>query len=304
MSARGARRYRVEHYTAYRYSEAVTLSHQQFHLSPRRLDGQRCLAHEVAIEPAPIYRRDGLDAFGNPMTEIAIESAHSALEIIARSTIEVRARGLPEPEVTPPWEEVRGALMYRAAWHPEPERLTATAFLFESSRVRVKRDLAAYASDCFTPGRPVLEAAKALMGKIHAEFKFDAEATTVTTPVMSFFEHRRGVCQDFTHLMISCLRSTGLAARYVSGYLMARAGSNRSRRVAADASHAWVALFVPGRGWIELDPTNNQLPSVEHVTLGWGRDFSDVTPLRGVINGGGEQTLEVKVTVEDVGELE
>jgi transglutaminase-like putative cysteine protease len=136
------------------------------------------------------------------------------------------------------------------------------------------------------------------MSKIHAEFKFDAEATTITTAVMKFFEQKRGVCQDFTHFMISCLRSTGLAARYVSDYLLTRSGPARQRPVGAEASHAWVALFVPGAGWIELDPTNNVMPSWEHITLGWGRDFSDVTPLRGVINGGGKQTIEVTVAVE------
>jgi transglutaminase-like putative cysteine protease len=165
----------------------------------------------------------------------------------------------------------------------------------------VKRDLRAYASDCFRPGLPLLEAARALMSKIHAEFKFDVEATTVTTPVMKFFEQQRGVCQDFNHFMISCLRSTGLAARYVSGYVLTRPGPARQRPAGAEASHAWVSLFVPGAGWIELDPTNNVMPSWEHITLGWGCDFSDVTPLRGVINGGGKQTIEVTVTVEPLG---
>jgi transglutaminase-like putative cysteine protease len=165
----------------------------------------------------------------------------------------------------------------------------------------VKRDLRAYASDCFRPGLPLLEAARALMSKIHAEFKFDVEATSVTTPVMKFFEQQRGVCQDFNHFMISCLRSTGLAARYVSGYVLIRPGPARQRPAGAEASHAWVSLFVPGAGWIELDPTNNVMPSWEHITLGWGCDFSDVTPLRGVINGGGKQTIEVTVTVEPLG---
>ena len=139
-----------------------------------------------------------------------------------------------------------------------------------------------------------------LMGKIHGEFKFDPAATTVTTPVMKFFAQKRGVCQDFAHFMISCLRSNGLAARYVSGYLLTRPAPGKPRRVGADVSHAWVSLFVPGSGWIDLDPTNNLIPSLEHITIGWGRDFSDITPLRGVINGGGVQTLEVKVTVEAI----
>lgn len=298
MSAASVHCYRVEHRTTYRYSEPVTLSHQQLHLTPRQLAYQRSRTHEVTITPAPTYRRERTDAFGNPVTEIAIESAHRTLEIVGRSNVEVGGRELPEADKTAAWETVREALAYRAGWRPDPLALEATEFMFESPHGRVKRDLRAYASDCFRPGRSVLEAAQALMGKIHAEFKFDAEATTTTTPVMTFFKQKRGVCQDFTHFMISCLRSTGLAARYVSGYLVTRSAPGKQRPVGAEASHAWVALFVPGSGWIELDPTNNVLPSWEHITLGWGRDFSDVTPLRGVINGGGEQTLTVKVTVE------
>ncbi len=300
MSQNGARHYRVEHDTAYRYSEPVMLSHQQLHLTPRILDYQAIRAHEVIIKPAPTQRRNIIDAFGNPLTEIAIESAHTSLDIIAKSTVAVTQRPVLDAEKTAAWETVRDTLAYRAAWHPEPAILDATQFLFESPYARVKRNLRAYAGDCFEPGRPILAAAAALMAKIHGEFKFDAAATNVTTPVMKFFEQKRGVCQDFTHLMISCLRSTGLAARYVSGYLLTRPAPGKPRHVGTDVSHAWVALFVPGNGWVDLDPTNNVMPSLEHITLGWGRDFSDVTPLRGVINGGGEQTLEVKVTVEMV----
>jgi transglutaminase-like putative cysteine protease len=298
MSADRVRCYRVEHRTTYRYSEPVTLSHQQLHLTPRQLAYQRNLAHEVTITPTPTYCWECTDAFGNPVTEIAIESGHSTLEIVGRSAVEVSARAIPEADKTAAWEIVREALAYRAGWRPEPDALEATKFLFESPHARVKRDLRAYASDCFRPGLPVLEAAQALLGKIHAEFKFDPEATTTTTPVMTFFKQKRGVCQDFTHFMISCLRSIGLAARYVSGYLVTRPAPGKQRPMGAEASHAWVALFVPGSGWIDLDPTNNVLPSWEHITVGWGRDFSDVTPLRGVINGGGEQTLTVKVKVE------
>ena len=300
MSQNGAHRYRVEHHTVYRYSEPVMLSHQQLHLTPRPLDYQALQEHEVVIKPAPTQQRKMTDAFGNPVIEIAIEAAHTALDIIARTSVAVAERRIIEPAATPPWESVRDALAYRAAWHPEPAILDATQYLFESPYARVKRSLKAYAADCFEPDRPILAAATALMGKIHGEFKFDAAATNVTTPVMQFFEQKRGVCQDFTHLMISCLRSTGLAARYVSGYLLTRPAPGKPRRVGADVSHAWVSLFVPGGGWIDLDPTNNVFPSSEHITLGWGRDFSDVTPLRGIINGGGEQTLEVKVTVESL----
>lgn len=300
MSEKGARRYRIEHHTAYRYSEPVMLSHQQLHLTPRSIASQRVHSHEVAIDPTPTLRREFTDAFGNPVTEIAIESAHRELDIGARTTLTRWEPQSPQAEATPAWETVREALRYRAPWHPEPTILEATQFLFESPNARVKRELGNYASDCFTSERPILSAAAALMAKIHGEFTFDPEATTVSTPVMSFFKKKRGVCQDFTHLMLSCLRSLGLAARYVSGYLLTRPPPGRPRRVGADMSHAWVSLFIPSIGWRDLDATNNVMPGLDHITFAWGRDFSDVTPLRGVINGGGDQDLKVNVTVETV----
>jgi transglutaminase-like putative cysteine protease len=292
------RHYQVEHHTAYRYSEPVMLSHQQLHLTPRPLNHQRTQAHQLAIEPAPTLQREFIDPFGNPVTEIAIESAHTKLEIVARTHVSVMEATKIAARETPGWEAVREMLRYRAAWHPSAAILQATQFLFESPHARVKRELRAYAMECFAPGRSIVEAATALMEKIHGDFKFDRAATIVSTPVMKFFEQKRGVCQDFAHLMISCLRSTGLAARYVSGYLLTHPPPGEPRRNGSDASHAWVSLFIPERGWIDLDPTNNLITSSEHITIGWGRDFSDVTPLRGVINGGGVQTLDVKVTVE------
>ena len=300
MSQETERHYRVAHRTAYGYSEPVILSHQQLHLTPRVLDYQRIHEDKVVIEPVPAHERHMCDAFGNPVTEIAIETPHTTLDISARTSVTVVKKHVLDPAQTPAWESVRDALAYRAGWHPDPAILEATQFLFESPYTRVKRSLRAYAADCFESGIPILAGATALMTKIHREFTFDKSATNVTTPVMQFFEQKRGVCQDFAHLMISCLRSTGLAARYISGYLLTRPAPGKPRRVGADASHAWVSLFVPGAGWIDLDPTNNVLPAIEHITVAWGRDFSEVTPLRGVINGGGVQTLEVKVTVEPV----
>lgn len=304
MNPNGVRCYRVEHNTEYRYSEPVLLSHQQIHLTPRALARQHSQAHEIVVAPTPTLRREIIDYFGNPLTEIAIESAHSTLDIVACTTVEIDAASAIEPEETPAWETVREALRYRAGWRPDPAILQATQFLFESPHARVKRDLRGYVRDCFSPDRPILDAAISLMAKIHGEFKFDSDATTVTTPVMKFFAQKRGVCQDFAHFMISCLRSNGLAARYVSGYLLTRVASGKPRRVGTDVSHAWVSIFVPGSGWIDLDPTNNLIPSLEHITIGWGRDFSDITPLRGVINGGGVQKLEVSVTVEPLASSE
>jgi transglutaminase-like putative cysteine protease len=195
---------------------------------------------------------------------------------------------------------VRESLAYRASWRPDTSTFEAMGYLFESPHVRLKRDLRAYSETCFTPGRPILEAADALMAKIHHDFRFDPMVTTVNTPVMTFFKERSGVCQDFTHLMISCLRSIGLAARYMSGYLRTDTASSADTLVGADASHAWAALFIPAIGWVDLDPTNNVRAGQNHVVLGWGRDFSDITPLRGVINAGGDQMLKVSVTVTPV----
>jgi transglutaminase-like putative cysteine protease len=171
-------------------------------------------------------------------------------------------------------------------------------------RVRNKRELAAWTSACFPPGAPLLAGVRALMNRIHDDFAFDPKATTVSTPVMDVFAHRRGVCQDFAHLMLSCLRSIGLAARYVSGYLLTRPPPGRARLVGADASHAWVSVYCPDYGWVDADPTNAVFPSLEHVTLGWGRDYDDVIPLRGVLLGGGDHTLDIAVTVAPIEEYE
>ena len=294
------RRYQVMHQSVYRYSEPVTLSHQQLHLTPRPLDYQVSGSYQVTISPAPTRRRDGIDPFGNPVTEIAIETAHSELDIVAERRRRDLGHKPPDIKSGQAWNEVREQFAYRAGGNPAPAYWKPHSFFSNRRYARIMRDLRAYASDCFEADRPLLDASRALMEKIHRDFKYDPAATTVTTAVMKFFEQKRGVCQDYAHLMISCLRSTGLAARYVSGYLFTGRTPGRAPSLGADASHAWVSVFVPGSGWVDFDPTNNVLPGGEHVTLGWGRDFSDVTPLRGVINGGGKQTLEIKVTVEPV----
>ena len=204
-----------------------------------------------------------------------------------------------------PWEAVRDRLAYDST-DPQAEDLDATRFLFESPHVRIKHELVDYAADCFPPGRPVLVGAKALMAKIFREFTFDPEATTVSTPVLEVLENKRGVCQDFAHLMIACLRALGLAARYVSGYLLTEPPPGQPRLIGADASHAWVSVYVPGStcGWVDFDPTNNLLPDTEHITLSFGRDFSDISPLRGIILGGGGAEPEVAVTVFPIDEEE
>jgi len=291
-------RYHVLHETRYDYGSPVSLSQQQLHLSPRILAWQQVEEQCVDIEPTPSWRRDGLDAFGNPVTWVAFHAPHDSLLIRSVMTIAVEPHLPGDLKNSPPWEAVRDRLAYDAT-DPQPADLDATRFLFESPHVRIKHELADYAADCFPPGKPLLLCVQALMAKIFTEFTFDPEATTVSTPVLDVLENKRGVCQDFAHLMIACLRALGLAARYVSGYLLTRPPPGKPRLIGADASHAWVSVYVPGSeyGWVDFDPTNNLLPDTEHITLSFGRDFSDISPLRGIIHGGGGAEPEVAVTV-------
>ena len=301
-------RYRVLHETRYDYGSAVSLSQQQLHLSPRILDWQQVEEQRIDIEPVPTWRRDGSDAFGNPVTWMAFHTPHDMLFIRSVMTVAVTPHRPKVLKDSLPWEAVRDRLAYDST-DPLPEDLDATRFLFESPHVRIKHELADYAADCFPPGRPVLVAVQALMAKIFDEFTFDPEATTVSTPVLEVLENKRGVCQDFAHLMIACLRATGLAARYVSGYLLTRPPPGKPRLIGADASHAWVSVYAPGSqddmgDWVDFDPTNNLLPSTEHITLAFGRDFSDISPLRGIILGGGGTEPDVAVTVIPLDEEE
>jgi len=295
-------RYRVVHETTYGYESPVSLSRQQLHLTPRDCPWQTCLAHDIVIEPVPTLLHTRLDYFGNPVRQFAIESPHDTLLVRAESIVEVRARAsLSSPADSPAWESVAGALRYGA----RPVHLDPCTCLFESPYVRIKREFGAYATPSFAPGRPLLPAVQALMHRIYSEFEYDPKATTVATPVLKILETKRGVCQDFAHLMLSCLRSLGLAARYVSGYLLTVPPPGQPRMVGADASHAWVSVYCPfdaGGSWVDFDPTNNLMPGTQHITLAWGRDFGDVSPLRGVILGGDTQVPEVAVTVTPIAE--
>lgn len=298
-------RYHVLHETRYDYGSPVSVSQQQIHMSPRVLDWQQIEEQRIDISPEPTWRRDGRDAFGNPVSWIAFHAPHEALLIRSAMTVAVKPHLPKDLAESPPWERVRDHLAYDST-APRPEDLDAARFLFESPHVRIKHELAAYAADCFPPDRPVLLGAQALMAKIFKEFKFDPEATTVSTPVMEVLEKKRGVCQDFAHLMIACLRALGLSARYVSGYLLTRPPPGKPRLIGADASHAWVSVYTPDfpNDWVDFDPTNNLLPNTEHVTVAVGRDFSDISPLRGIILGGGGAEPDVQVTVTPLDEEE
>ncbi len=290
-------RYRVEHTTEYTYAVPVSMSQQLLHLLPRPSPLQQCRSHALIVSPTPSRRIDSIDAFGNPLTRLEFDRPHSTLSIIAQMQVEVTAPAAIEPS-TMAWEMVVGQLAYRAGKVPTAEQIDAARFRFESAFVRIKSVLADYARDSFAPGRPLLDASLALMHKIHHEFAYDPKATKIATPLLEVFANRRGVCQDFAHLMLSCLRSLGLAARYVSGYLLTTPPPGKPRLIGSDASHAWISVYCPGQGWIDFDPTNNLIPQLGHITVAWGRDFGDVSPLRGVILGGGAHELEVRVSVK------
>jgi transglutaminase-like putative cysteine protease len=295
MSA--AKRYRVLHTTGYRYSAPVALSRQLLHLSPREFATQRVIEHRLVIDPEPNEQAVSLDYFGNAVSSIVLSSAHQSLSLAAASVIELTPRPrMEEIGPSPAWEEVAARLRANASGaNAEPAH-----FLFDSPHVECSAELQRYAAPSFAPRRPLLEAVQDLNHRIHEEFEFDPVATVISTPLAEVLREKRGVCQDFAHLMIGCLRTLGLAARYVSGYLLTSPPPGHVRLIGADASHAWISLYVPGApngGWVDFDPTNDLLVDDEHITLGWGRDFSDVTPTRGVILGGGEQELAVHVTV-------
>lgn len=290
-------RYFVVHETRYEYLQPVRLSRQVVHLAPRAMPWQRCLSHSLRITPEPQILGAGDDALGNPFTSFCFDDDHTELSVRASSWVDVVQRDFPPDAETPAWDDVRDCLRYQAGHPPPAAHLEAARFLFESTRVRNKRELAAWTLACFPPGEPLLACVRALTKRIHSEFTFDPEATTVSTPVMTVFAERRGVCQDFAHLMLSCLRSLGLSARYVSGYLLTHPPAGKARLIGADASHAWVSVYCPGYGYVDADPTNGVFTGVEHVTLGWGRDYDDVIPLRGVLLGGGDHSLDIAVTV-------
>jgi transglutaminase-like putative cysteine protease len=294
----GSRRYRVRHETIYSYGGNVAHSHQLLHLTPRDSMEQTCRSHAITLSPAPSARREDADPFGNVVTRLEYDRPHDRLEVVAELDIEVRAPPAVDAAGSDAWESVRAELAY-AGRVPQPDYLDACRFRMESAYVRIKQAFTDYAEDCFLPGRPVLAAAEDLMHKIHGEFTYAPGATSIKTSVTEAFDARRGVCQDFAHIMIACLRSRGMAARYVSGYLRTLpVGIRDASLVGADASHAWVAVFCPPLGWIALDPTNDVRAGLDHITVAWGRDFGDVSPLRGVLVGGGRHRLSVRVSVQ------
>ena len=287
-------RYQIVHRTRYTYESRVAVAQQLLHLTPRDLPWQKRLAHAIEVEPRPSETTEYLDYFGNPVCHAVLDSPHDVLTVRAESEVTVgRRTGGRVPDGSPPWEAVRDGLRAAAT----AAQLEAAEYLFESPHIQFSAALVKFAAPSFGARRPFLEAVDELNHRIHEEFTFDSGATGVSTPITEVLELRRGVCQDFAHLMTGCLRVLGLPARYVSGYILTTPPPGHVRMVGADASHAWVSVYCPKAGWVDFDPTNDLVVDDEHITLAWGRDFGDVAPMRGVILGGGDQELEVHVTV-------
>ena len=288
-------RYHVRHETSYAYSGDVVHSHQLLHLTPRESVYQSCVAHDVDIEPSPAYRAADSDAFGNTVTRLEFDRPHRRLDVAAEMTVDIKERPTCS-EDSEPWERARSRFNY-AARPPAEGLLEATRYRFESPYVRIKQRFTDYGESCFAAGKPLLECADSLMHKLYEDMTYAPGETSIGTPLLEVLKTKRGVCQDFAHLMIACMRARGFPARYVSGYLRTTPAPGVAPLVGADASHAWVAVYCPTGGWVEFDPTNGVKANTNHITLAWGRDFGDVSPLRGVIVGGGHHTLSVRVTV-------
>jgi transglutaminase-like putative cysteine protease len=291
-------KYRVTHRTAYRYDDEVNSSYGQIYLLPRNLSGQTCQSTDVVIDPRPGDYREWTDFFGNRVGYFEILFPHQSLTVTTTSLVEVEGRKFHLPLVmSESWEDAQ------LANGGDPEVLDARQFAFDSPLAGATAELAAYAQPSFPARRPVLDALQDLAERIHDDFSYRAGATSVTTTAADVLVKREGVCQDFAHLAIACLRSLGLAARYVSGYLETDPPVGKPRLQGADVSHAWASLFVPRAGWVDVDPTNRQLVNDRYVTTAWGRDYCDVPPLKGVIfTEGTKHNLDVEVDVVRVEE--
>ncbi len=284
--------YRLHHATTYDYAEPVVIGTHFMHLLPRDRPGQFVREAQLDISPAPDNRRDEIDHFGNHTTSVSLTGGHKQFAVSLSATVEVSQPPPPPPEQTPRWEAI-------AAWGPQDPEVAE--FCLPSKLAMPEGEIADYAAVSFLPGRKILEALLELNQRIFNEMNYKPGVTNNFTTALQILHTRTGVCQDYAHFMLACLRALGLPGRYVSGYLRTLPLPGQVKRRGADQSHAWVGAWLgPEIGWVDFDPTNNLLVSDEHVTLSWGRDFSDVSPLRGIILGGGRHMLHVGVDLEPV----
>lgn len=293
----------VVHETRYRYAPAVVNAHHVVHLKPANRSGQSLLSYDLRINPAPVQLRETVDIYGNTRSYFSLQTAHESLTVVADSIVSTSVANPLQSEASlstgrpasPPWEQVREQFRYRAGAAYD----SASEFLFASPYVPRDEAFVEFARPSFLPGRPLPEAARDLMERIHSTMTYESESTEVNTPALEALQQGKGVCQDFAHIMVACCRAMGLPARYVSGYLLTSPPPGQPRLVGSDASHAWASVYCPGLGaWLDFDPTNNRAPGEDYVTLATGRDFLDVSPMRGVIRGGAQHILDVAVTVE------
>ena len=287
---------RVTHETRYDYVPAAKDAQHMAHLKPRSDAGQQLLWHRLSVTPAVTQQSVAIDVYGNSRTFFAVQAPHEALVVVADSIVRTQAPPSWHSDIT--WEQVRERFRY----HTGAAYDAAAEFVFASPYVPRHEDFVSYARPSFAAGRPLMDAAHALMAHMHHDFSYESESTEVNTPALEALHQKRGVCQDFAHIMVACFRAMGLSARYVSGYLLTEPPPGQPRLVGADASHAWASLYVPGIGWCDFDPTNNRVPGEDYVTLAIGRDYADVSPMRGVIHGGAHHTLDVGVTVAPLDE--
>lgn len=286
--------YRITHRTLYNYTEGVTVSHHAARLTPVMGATQRVSRVSLSISPVPSVRKDSRDYFGNHVCFFAIQEIHRHLEVVVNSYVTVDTATVPVLTLSPAWEEVAACFRDPVS----PADVAPYEFCLDSPLVHSTPDYAAYARESFNDGAPLLVGARDLMRRIREDFRYDSVATTTSTPLDEVWRKRHGVCQDFAHMGIACIRSLGLPARYVSGYLRTYPAEGKPRMVGADASHAWFSVYCPGIGWVDFDPTNDLIPTDEHITVAIGRDFSDVSPLSGILTGGGEHEVRVSVDVE------
>lgn len=287
--------YRIRHITHYEYASPVSLAYNQACMLPRDTEYQKLLSHDLAITPQVTSLRHYIDYFGNHSHSFSLEEAHKELKVDITSTVRIdeSKRGDWNLDLGNRWEYAREKMQA----NDEPT-LLAREFMLDSELVRIHESLREFAEPSFVGNQSLLACVRDLNSRIFNTFTYDPGFTTVSTPLEDVLKHQRGVCQDFAHLAIGCLRAKGFAARYVSGYLETLPPPGQEKQIGSDASHAWFAVYSPGEGWFEFDPTNNNMPGSQHITTAWGRDYNDVSPLKGVIfEGGGGQTLNVSVDV-------
>ena len=288
--------YQVTHRTTFTYTQPVAISHHVLRLALRTHPRQHILRSSLTIDPTPSVRSDGKDYFGNPLTHLTIQTPHSVLVVETRATVDVNKLEPIHLDQSLPWDQVTEQLQGVT----DGEILDAQQFLYDSPYVTIDDDTYEFVQECFPPGRPILAGVMDLTSRIFRDFIYEGGVTDVSTPVKDVLATRKGVCQDFAHLEIAALRSLGLPARYISGYLLTHPPEGKEKLVGADASHAWLSVWCPGLGWIDFDPTNNCIPNDEHITLAWGRDYGDVSPINGFMIGGGQHTPAVSVDVAPV----